>query len=162
MSGLAADVLALLGLGFLSALVPLVNIEVILAARAAAVATGGLWTLSFAAALGQMFGKVVWYYLGANALNWGWVRRKVETPKAQAKLELWRRRTQDRPLVGAALLFASALSGFPPFAIVAVLAGQLRMNIPIFLGVGFVGRTLRFAAFLGGGGVLGGFTSGWF
>ena len=44
-----------------------------------------------------MVGKVVWYYLGANALRWGWVRRKVEKPKAQAKLVLWRERTHDRP-----------------------------------------------------------------
>jgi len=154
MSGLAADVLALLGLGFLSALVPLVNIEVILAARAAAVATGGLWTLSFAAALGQMFGKVVWYYLGANALNWGWVRRKVETPKAEARLQVWRIRTQERPVVAGGLVFLSAASGFPPFAIVAVLAGQLRMSLTLFFVLGLLGRWLRFAAVLGGAGWL--------
>ena len=154
MSGLAADVLALLGLGFLSALVPLVNIEVILAARAAAVATGGLWTLSFAAALGQMFGKVVWYYLGANALNWGWVRRKVETPKAEARLQVWRTRTHERPVVAGGLVFLSAASGFPPFAIVAVLAGQLRMSLTLFFVLGQLGRWLRFAAVLGGAGWL--------
>ena len=154
MSGLAADVLALLGLGFLSALVPLVNIEVILAARAAAVATGGLWTLSFAAALGQMFGKVVWYYLGANALTWGWVRRKVETPKAEARLQVWRTRTQERPVLAGGLVFLSAASGFPPFAIVAVLAGQLRMSLTLFFVLGLLGRWLRFAAVLGGAGWL--------
>ena len=154
MSGLAADVLALLGLGFLSALVPLVNIEVILAARAAAVATGGLWTLSFAAALGQMFGKVVWYYLGANALTWGWVRRKVETPKAEARLQVWRTRTQERPVLAGGLVFLSAASGFPPFAFVAVLAGQLRMSLTLFFVLGLLGRWLRFAAVLGGAGWL--------
>ena len=37
------------------------------------------------------------------------------------------------------LVFASAASGFPPFAIVAVLAGQLRMNVALFLVVGTVG-----------------------
>jgi membrane protein YqaA with SNARE-associated domain len=154
MSGLAADVLALLGLGFLSALVPLVNIEVILAARAAAVDTGGLWTLSFAAALGQMLGKVVWYYLGANALSWGWVRRKVETPKAEARLQVWRTRTHERPVVTGGLVFLSAASGFPPFAIVAVLAGQLRMSLTLFFVLGLLGRWLRFAAVLGGAGWL--------
>ena len=75
---------------------------------------------------------------------------KVEKPKAQAKLELWRAPHPGPARVGAPLLFASAVSGFPPFAIVAVLAGQLRMNVGLFLGVGIVGRTLRFAAFLGG------------
>jgi membrane protein YqaA with SNARE-associated domain len=153
-SGLAADVLALLGLGFASALIPLINIEVILAARAAAVDTGGLWTLALAAAVGQMAGKVVWYYLGANALSWGWVRKKVETPKAQARLETWRTRTHERPVVAGALVFLSAASGFPPFAIVAVLAGQLRMSLTLFFVLGLAGRWLRFAAVLGGAGWL--------
>ena len=156
------EVLGLLGVSIASALVPLINIEVYLVGLAAVSSSDRIWFLAAVGGIGQMLGKLVWYYLGANALRWGWVRRKVETPKAQAKLELWRRRTQDRPIVGAALLFASAFSGFPPFAIVAVLAGQLRMNLAIFLGVGFVGRTVRFAAFLGGGGALEGLTSGWF
>jgi membrane protein YqaA with SNARE-associated domain len=108
-----------------------------------------------------MLGKLVWYYLGANSLRWGWIRKKVETPKAQAKLELWRHRTNDRPVVGATLLLASAATGFPPFAIVAVLAGQLRMNVVLFLVVGVVGRTIRFAAFLGGAGWLSRWL-GWF
>ena len=154
MSGLAADVLALLGLGFASALVPLVNIEVILAARAAAVDTGGLWMLALATALGQMLGKVVWYYLGANALSWGWVRRKVETPKAEARLEKWRTRTRERPVVAGLLVLLSAAGGFPPFAIVAVLAGQLRMSFWLFFVLGLLGRWLRFAAVLGGAGWL--------
>ena len=156
------EVLGLLGVSIASALVPLINIEVYLIGLAAVTSQDHIWLLAAVGGIGQMLGKLVWYYLGANALRWGWVRRKVETPKAQAKLELWRGRTQDRPLVGAALLFVSGFSGFPPFAIVAVLAGQLRMNLAIFLGVGFVSRTLRFAAFLGGGGALGGFTTGWF
>ena len=102
----------------------------------------------------QMFGKVVWYYLGANALNWGWVRRKVETPKAEARLQVWRTRTQERPVVAGGLVFLSAASGFPPFAIVAVLAGQLRMSLTLFFVLGLLGRWLRFAAVLGGAGWL--------
>lgn len=156
------EFLGLLGVSIASALVPLINIEVYLLGMSAVSSSDGVWLLAAVAGLGQMLGKLVWYYLGANALRWGWVRRKVEKPKAQAKLELWRTRTQDRPWVGAALLFVSAVSGFPPFAILAVLAGQLRMNVTVFFTVGFVGRTIRFAGFLGGGGLLGGLTSGWF
>jgi membrane protein YqaA with SNARE-associated domain len=156
------EVLGLLGVSIASALVPLINIEVYLIGMAAVSSQNGIWFLAAIGALGQMLGKLAWYYLGANALRWGWIRRKMEKPKAQAKLELWRSRTQDKPLVGAIFLFVSALTGFPPFAILAVLAGQLRMNLGIFLLVGFIGRTLRFAAFLGGGGLLGGLTSGWF
>ena len=156
------EVLGLLGVSIASALVPLINIEVYLLGLAAVSTTHGTWFLAAVGGFGQMLGKLVWYYLGANALRWGWIRRKMEKPKAKAKLALWQHRTQDRPLVGATLLFVSAVSGFPPFAIIAVLAGQLRMNLWIFLGVGFVGRTIRFAAFLGGGGFLGGLTTDWF
>ena len=156
------EVLGILGLSFASALVPLINIEVALFGVGAASSNDRLWFLAAVAGLGQMAGKLVWYYLGASALRWGWVRKKVETPKAKAKLELWQHRTHDRPLIGAVLLFASAFTGFPPFAIVAVLAGQLRMKLTIFLVVGFVGRTLRFRAALEGGDLLGGLTSGWF
>lgn len=140
--------LALLGVSVASALVPLINLEVYLIGLAAVVGTEQLWLLAAVAGLGQMIGKVVWYYLGANALRWGWVRKKMETPKAQAKLEHWRQRTQDRPLAGAALLLVSGFTGFPPFAIVAVLAGQLRMDLTLFVTVTFVSRSLRFAVFL--------------
>ena len=144
------EVLGLLGVSVASALFPLINIEVYMIGLAAVSTSNHVWLLAAVGGAGQMLGKTVWYYLGANALRWGWVRKKVETPKAQAKLELWQRRTRERPAAGAMLLFASGFSGFPPFAIVAVLAGQLRMNLVIFLAVGFVSRTLRFAAFLGG------------
>ena len=134
----------------MSALVPLVNIEVYLGVRGSVAAVGAVWTLAFAAALGQMAGKVVWYYLGASSLHWRWVRKRIETPKAEARLEKWRTRTHERPVLTGGLVFLSAASGFPPFAIVAVLAGQLRMNVVVFLVVGVAGRTLRFATFLGG------------
>jgi membrane protein YqaA with SNARE-associated domain len=143
-----AEVLGLLGVSVVSALVPLVNLEAYLAALAAVTDREGVWLLAAAAGAGQTIGKVVWYHLGANALRWGWVRRKVETPKAQAKLELWRARTHDRPLAGGVLLAVSGFSGFPPFAIVAVLAGQLRMSLPLFVTVTFLSRTLRFAVVL--------------
>ncbi len=154
--------LALLGVSFASALIPLINLEVYLVGLGAVAGSGRVWLFATVAGVGQMLSKLVWYYLGANALRWGWVRRKVETPKAQAKLELWRTRTDERPVIGGLLLFASAATGFPPFAIVAVLAGQLRMNVALFLVVGTVGRTLRFAAFLGGAEWLAPLVSGLF
>ena len=147
--------LGLFGVSVLSALVPLVNLEVYLVGLGAVASPGHVWLLALIAGVGQMVGKSAWYFLGANALRWGWIRRKVEKPKAQAKLELWRARTQDRPVWGAVLVFASGFSGFPPFAIVSVLAGQLRLNFWVFLVVGVASRTVRFAAFLGGAGWLG-------
>ncbi|HEX4978361.1 MAG TPA: VTT domain-containing protein [Nocardioides sp.] len=144
------EAVALLLIGFASALVPLINIEAYLGVRASVASLDSVWLLAFVAAVGQMLGKVVWYYIGASALSWGWVRRKVEKPKNLARLELWRRRTHDRPVLAAGLVLLSAFSGFPPFAVLAVLAGQLRMNLPLFVLVGLLGRWLRFAVVLGG------------
>lgn len=144
------DIVTLFLLGIASALVPVINIEAYLAVRAAVTDLGSVWLLGFVAALGQMLGKLVWYRLGASSLDWRWVRRKVEKPKAQARLELWRRRTDERPLVAGALVLVSALGGLPPFAIVAVVAGQLRMRLELFLALGLLGRWLRFVGVLGG------------
>ncbi|MEO5711833.1 MAG: VTT domain-containing protein [Nocardioidaceae bacterium] len=144
------DLLGMLGVAFASALVPLINIEAYLGVRGSIGGVDNVWVLGFAAALGQMLGKLVWYYLGASSLSWAWVQKRIETPKAQARLEKWRTRTQERPVLTGALVFVSAASGFPPFAILAVLAGQLRMRLALFFVLGLAGRWLRFAAVLGG------------
>lgn len=144
------DLLTLLLLGFTSALVPVINIEAYLALLAAVSDVGSVWVLALTAAVGQMFGKLLWYRIGASSLGWGWVRRKVEKPKARARLELWRARTHQRPVVAGALVFVSAVTGLPPFAVLSVVAGQLRMNLTLFLGIGLLGRWVRFAAVLGG------------
>lgn len=144
------DLLTLLLLGFASALVPVINIEAYLALLAAVSEVGSVWVLALTAAVGQMFGKLLWYRIGASSLGWGWVRRKVEKPKAMARLELWRARTHQRPVVAGALVFVSAVTGLPPFAVLSVVAGQLRMNLTLFLGLGLLGRWVRFAVVLGG------------
>lgn len=144
------EALALLGVSIASALLPLINIEAYLVGLAALSSDTRIWVLASIGGAGQMLGKLVWYYLGANAVRWGWIRRKVEKPKAKAKLELWRERTHERPLLGAVVLFLSAAAGVPPLAVIAVLAGQLRMSLTLFVVVVFVGRTLRFVVVLGG------------
>jgi membrane protein YqaA with SNARE-associated domain len=144
------ELLALLLLGVASALIPLINIEAYLSVRAAVASLGDIWTLALVAAVGQMLGKIVWYYLGSSALHWGWVRRRAEQPKNAARLETWRARTHERPVLTSGLIFISAFTGFPPFAVLSVLAGQLRMNLALFLSIGLLGRWLRFAAVLGG------------
>jgi membrane protein YqaA with SNARE-associated domain len=144
------ELLGLLLVSIASALVPLINIELYLVGLSTVSSTEGIWLFALLAGLGQMLGKIVWYFLGSNSLRWGWIRRKVEKPKAKAKLELWQRRTHDRPAIGAVLLFASSLGGVPPLAVTAVLAGQLRMQLAVFAVVILIGRTLRFAAVLGG------------
>jgi membrane protein YqaA with SNARE-associated domain len=155
--GPLADGLSLLTVAFASALVPLVNIEAYLGVRGAVstVSTAErLLLMGLVAAFGQMVGKLVWYRLGASSLGWGWVRRRLENPSAQARLARWRGRTSDRPLVAGVLVFGSAFSGLPPFAILSVVAGQLGMSVLAFFTLGLLGRWLRFSAVLGSAGWL--------
>lgn len=142
--------LTTIGVCFVSALIPLVNAEAYLGGVSLLGGGSELWVLSAAAALGQMAGKVIWYQLGRSSLNWGWVRRKTDSAKWRSRFETWQRRTRGNPWLAGLLVFASALVGLPPFAIISVLAGQLRVPLILFVLTGFVGRLLRFAGILGG------------
>lgn len=143
-------VLTVLVIAFASALIPVINIETYLGVRASIDPEIGSWGLAFVAGLGQMFGKLIWYSLGASSLNWAWIKRRIEKPKQQARLRIWRARTHERPVIAGALVFVSALTSLPPFAIFSVIAGQLKMNLVLFFVLGLLGRWLRFVAILGG------------
>jgi membrane protein YqaA with SNARE-associated domain len=137
-----------------SALIPLFNAEAYLAGVAATVAADAdpvkLWLLGLLAGVGQMIGKVLWYCAGRYALDWRWLKRRTSGARWQANVAKWQRRINDRWWLAALLLFASAVLGFPPFAVMSVLAGQLKVPVPVFVVTGLVGRTVRFGALLTG------------
>lgn len=138
----------LLVVSFVSAFVPVVNLEAYLVGQSALVPGGGLIS-AIVAALGQMLGKALWYELGVNVSRIPWLARKVESPKWQAKHDELEAQLQGRPWLTAGTLLVSASLGFPPFAIMSVLAGDLKVPRPIFWVTGFVGRFVRFWVTLG-------------
>lgn len=142
-------VLTTLVVAFASALLPFVNIEAYLAAVGAAVDGAGLWFIAAAAAIGQTAGKVLLYYAAEWTMNLPWLKRKMATPKWQASYLRWQERIHAHPGQTAAILFASASLGFPPLYVMAVLAGQLKVNIWLFVSTCLVGRFLRFLALVG-------------
>jgi membrane protein YqaA with SNARE-associated domain len=142
--------LATFGIAVASALFPLINIEAYLAGVSALIDTYGIWPVSVVAAAGQVVGKVLWYEIGRSSMSWPYIQKKMAAPAWQRQYERVKTRTDNRPWVGIALLFVSATTGFPPLAIMAVLAGQLAFRRLWFYLTTFVGRTLRFAAVLGG------------
>ena len=142
------------GICFVSALIPLVNAEAYLGGVGVLSDNAGIWGLAVVAGLGQMAGKVIWYQLGRSSLNWRWVRRKTESTKWQNRFETWQRRTRGSPWIVGVLVFVSAAVGLPPFAVISVLAGQLRVPLWLFLLTGLTGRVIRFAAVLGGAAFL--------
>ncbi len=125
-----------------SALIPVLNVEVYLAAIPHA-DDRALW-LAIVAGTGQTIGKIIWYYAGIHSMRISWLARKMETPKWQASYQKWHRRIVGRPVVAGAICLASAFSGFPPLAVIAVLAGALRMNFVVFVVTCLIGRILRF------------------
>lgn len=142
--------LATLGICFVSALFPVVNAEAFLAGVALTTDNVAIWGLAVAAGVAQMAGKLIWYQVGRSSLNWRWVRRKIESAHWQRRLAMWQERVQGTPVVVTGFLGLSAFSGLPPFAIISVLAGQLKVPLLLFVATGLVGRILRFAVILGG------------
>ena len=132
-----------------SALLPLINIEAILAVSISR-APSHVWGLIIAATVGQMLGKILWYWGGMHVERAPWVSRHLEKPRAKATLDKWHERAEGRPWFTAGLLFFSASLGFPPYAITAVLVGILRVPFWIFFVTGLLGRGLRFWAVVAG------------
>lgn len=146
--------LVAVGVAFVSALLPVVNIETYVAAVSAGGVGGNLWVLCALVAVAQMAGKLVWFYAGAHAMEVGWVRRKMSTPRRSAQLQRWQVRVGGRPAIASATVFAAGAVGLPPLAVVSVLAGQLRVPLALFLLAGTAGRFMRFAALAHGATLL--------
>ncbi|MEL4503608.1 hypothetical protein AAEX63_01590 [Luteococcus sp. H138] len=140
--------LLLLGVSFVSAFVPVVNLEAYLVGQSA-LAPGGVLASALVAALGQMLGKAIWYELGANIARIPWLAAKVQSPKWQVRHDELEAQLQGRPWFTAGTLLLSAAVGFPPFAIMSVLAGDLKVPRPVFWATGYAGRFIRFWATLG-------------
>ena len=51
--------------------------------------------------------------------------------------------------VGGALVLTSAGLGFPPFYVITVVAGIVRLRFPVFFLTGLLGRLVRFAVIAG-------------
>jgi membrane protein YqaA with SNARE-associated domain len=149
-------VLATFGVGFASALIPFVNMEAYLVGVGIDVDefTWASVALGVVAAAGQTVGKAVWYELGRRSMSWSWMRRRMNKPAWRQRYEKVRLRVADRAWVGAVLVLTSAVTGFPPLAIMAVLSGQLELDRRVFYAATFVGRSVRFVGLLGGATLL--------
>lgn len=125
------------GVAVLSAVIPLINIEVYLLAASAVAPREMVIPLIVAGTLGQVIGKIALYYAGTGAL-------KIPGKRLRAALEKMNTQIQERPHMGNALVFVSATAGLPPYYLVTLAAGAARMNLPMFLAVSLVGRLIRF------------------
>ncbi|MDQ3698002.1 MAG: VTT domain-containing protein [Gemmatimonadota bacterium] len=132
-----------------SAVVPVINSELYLLAVAAAVPRALAVPLIVAATLGQMVGKSLMYFAGRGVLRLPGGRMKRIVGEVD-------RRYQGHAGLGAGIILLSASLGFPPFYIVAVACGLVRVPFARFLLLGAIGRFARFAAVVLGGQLAGG------
>jgi membrane protein YqaA with SNARE-associated domain len=125
---------------FIAGLVPLINAEVFLVVVATVLVSSAapLPAVVLLAAAGQMVAKVVLYYAARGVIATATGKRREKIERAQARIEKWK----DRPLW---VLAASATFGLPPFYVVSLLAGALKIRLAPFLAIGMAGRTARFA-----------------
>ncbi|MBA3294840.1 MAG: hypothetical protein H0T40_14180 [Geodermatophilaceae bacterium] len=155
--------LSLLAVAFVSAFIPVVNIEIYLAGVSLLGEPRSGWQvagLAAVAAAGQLAGKTLFFLAGRGVLTlprrWRTPVQSPSGPSASAaapsrvavSLDRWSQRIQRRRWLSVIFIGTSASVGLPPFALVSVAAGALRVSLPVFLLSGLSGRWLRFAAVL--------------
>mgnify|MGYP006278199307 CR=1 FL=1 len=119
-----------------SALLPWVNGEAILVSLVALSDTDPT-LLSVVATVGQMTGKSIMYFVGwrTGALP------KASTSGRWQAVHRWFAQSRWRRW---ATILVSATLGLPPFYLVSILAGALKMGFGGFLVLGLIGRFLHF------------------
>ena len=123
---------------YVSGLVPVVNAEAFLVfISAAALSRSQLLLVAILATVGQMSAKSTMYFIARSSFRRP-PRKYAETfDRTREKLERWRHGT-------AAFMFISSSTGFPPFYVVSILSGMMRINFLTFLVFGLAGRFIRF------------------
>jgi membrane protein YqaA with SNARE-associated domain len=144
---MAEDILTALGLYggtlvvcFIAGLVPLVNAEVFLVGLTmwAVQSPAQLPAIVVLAAVGQMTAKVLLYYAGLGMFELPRGKWRVRIDRARARIDRWK----ERPYIVYGI---SSVVGLPPFYLVSLVAGALRINFTLFCVIGLAGRALRFA-----------------
>jgi membrane protein YqaA with SNARE-associated domain len=100
-----------------------------------------LLPLALCAAGGQMIAKVTLYFAGKGLLEAPRGRWKAKIEQARAKIATW----EKKPYYIYAL---SAVFGIPPYFLVAVASGAMKIRFVPFLTIGFAGRLLRFGTII--------------
>jgi membrane protein YqaA with SNARE-associated domain len=145
------EAMTTLGYGLVSALIPVVNAEAygVLAGHR----TGHAVIVVVALAFGQTAGKLLLFEAarrGTGRLNQKLARRN-RSGRAQARASRWAEPVQrwlSSRRTGLPTVFVSAAVGIPPLALVSLAAGTGGLRHWEFATACFVGRSIRFAAFV--------------
>jgi membrane protein YqaA with SNARE-associated domain len=140
-----------LGVGLLSALVPIVNAEVFLLAATASVSPVVGTAAVAGLAVGQVAGKLCLFGASRGSRTAVAHRRRrswrASRPPRWPRVRAWGDRglgLLDRRLPAAGVLLASASVGLPPLAVTTVAAGARRTPTALFVTCALAGRLARF------------------
>ena len=121
-----------------SAVIPVMHAEAYLITVSALTPPALSVALVLAATIGQMIGKVGMYAAGRGALQLPGERWKRRVEAVHARYE-------GHTGIGNGLIFLSSATGLPPFYIISIAAGVLRVPLVPFVVFGAAGRCIRFA-----------------
>jgi membrane protein YqaA with SNARE-associated domain len=117
---------------------PLLNVEIYLIAVAASAPSSALLPLIVAATAGQMVAKSLLYLTGFGLLHLPIRAAREHIERTADRLKTYRRGVWT-------LMLVSSFVGVPPFYVVSIAAGTLRLNFWLFFLIGTLGRLVRFA-----------------
>lgn len=129
---------ASLGYGVVSALIPVVNAELYIAAAAAVVPRVQQPVMIAIFTAGTMVGKTALYIASERVM-------RSRSPKTKEAVNAWAGRLHAKQGIVWPIVFASAVVGFPPMYPVTLAAGVLHIGAVGFFIVGYVGRFVRFS-----------------
>ena len=135
---------ATLGLCAASAVIPIINGELVLLG-AVATMPEAIVPLVLVAAVGQMIGKCVMYGAGAGVVTLAEKKDEKKKKTLTRYIERYREKFESHPRSAAALVLVSSSVGLPPFYVISLLAGAFRFGFWRFAILGLIGRTARFA-----------------
>ena len=121
-----------------SGFVPFVNAEIYLVTVSALTTKSNAVAIILISTCAQMIAKSVMYLGGRDVFH-------LRLNKYKKKIEAVREKYKKLENRSFWFIFLSAFTGFPPFYIVSILSGMMKLNFKWFLISGFSGRLLRFA-----------------
>jgi membrane protein YqaA with SNARE-associated domain len=122
-----------------SGVLPVLNAELLVAGAVVAAPHVALPVIAVVSATGQMSTKSGLFLVAR------WAPHRLGG-RARAALGRAERAVRARGGAASTFVFASALTGLPPFFGVSLLAGAVGMRFGVFFANGVLGRMLRFAA----------------
>lgn len=121
----------------ISGFIPLINAELFLIWFSLTISEAKFIPVLLLATSGQMTAKALMFLSGKGVINLSKKRYEKKISEIEAKMKKWESKSD-------LFIFLSALTGFPPLYVVAVLSGMTNVNFVRFCIAGFLGRALRF------------------